>query len=284
MPLDQIDVDQMEVVSAQAEKDMTFLEHLEELRWHIVRSLVAIVLIGIGVFVAKDFVFNEIVLAPKYDDFWSYQLVCKASAAVGLGDQLCFTAPDFDIIATKFGERFIVHIKVAFILGLVLAFPYVFWEFWRFVEPGLYENERKAARGTVFVCSLLFLTGVLFGYFIISPFAVSFLAGYEIADVKSTTSLSSFVNYMTMFTLPAGLVFELPVVVYFLSKVGLIGPEAMRKYRRHAIIVILVLASMITPPDVVTQFLISIPLVILYEISIVISARVSRRRELELAG
>lgn len=280
MALDQVDVDKLD--SGEEQGEMTFLEHLEELRWHIVRSLVAIVIVAIVVFVAKEIVFDYIIFAPKYDWFLPYQAICGLSELLGLGDTMCLSPPDFDIIATKFGERFIVHIKVSVILGLIVAFPYVFYEFWKFIRPGLYEEEQKAARGVVFICSTLFLLGVCFGYFVISPFAVSFLAGYEIADVRSTTSLDSFVTYMTMFTLPAGLIFELPVVVYFFSKIGLVGPEFLRTYRKHAFIIILMMSAVITPPDVVTQFLISIPLYFLYEISIRISKRVVAQREAEL--
>lgn len=281
MPLDQIDVDQLG--SGTEEAEMSFMEHLEVLRWHIIRSLIAVIIVAIVVFIAKDIVFDYIIFAPKYDWFLPYQTMCSFSEMIGMGQQMCITPPDFDVIATQFGERFIVHIKVSIILGIIVAFPYIFYEFWKFIRPGLYEEEQKAARGIVFVCSALFLTGVCFGYFVISPFAVTFLAGYEIADVRSTTSLSSFVTYMTMFTLPAGLIFELPIVVYLFSKLGIIGPDFLRTYRKHAFIIILMLSAMITPPDIVTQFLISIPLYILYEVSIRISKRVVAQREKELA-
>jgi sec-independent protein translocase protein TatC len=185
MPLDQIDVDKIEAPEKEAE--MTFLEHLEELRWHIVRSIAAIVIFGIIIFLAKDFVFDQIIFAPKYKEFFSYQIMCRFYEWIGMGTQLCLTPPAFDVIATEFGERFVVHIKVSVILGFIISFPYIFWEVWRFIKPGLYQEEQKAARGVVFICSALFLMGVLFGYYIISPFAVTFLAGYDIADVKSTT-------------------------------------------------------------------------------------------------
>ena len=199
-----------------------------------------------------------------------------------MGKTLCMVPPAFQLIATEFGEKFIVHIKVSVMLGFVVSFPYVFYQFWSFIAPGLYEEERKAARGVVFICSSLFIAGILFGYFIISPFAVSFLAGYEIKDVASTTTLSSYVSYMMMFTIPTGVIFELPVVVFFLAKVGLITAEFMQTYRRHAFVVILILAAIITPPDVVTQLLIGFPLYILYEISIIIARRVEKKQELAM--
>ena len=278
MALDQVDVDKYE---EQQEKEMSFLEHLEELRWHLVRSTLAIAVVAIAVFLAKDFVFNTVLFGPKNPDFLSYQGICNLSELLGMGESLCFQPPSFNIIATEFGERFIVHIKVSIMLGFVVAFPYVFYQIWSFIAPGLYDEERKAARGVVLVCSTLFISGVLFGYFIISPFAVNFLAGYAIDDVEATTSLSSYVSYMMMFTIPTGIIFELPVVVYFLAKVGLVTADFMKTYRKHAFVIILVLAALITPPDVVTQFLIGIPLYFLYEGSIIIASRMERKNELE---
>lgn len=274
MALDQVDVDKIE-----EEGEMTFLEHLEELRWHIIRSLAAIVIVGIVLFLVQDWLFEYVIFGPTHPDFLSYVAICDLSAYLGLGDYMCLQPPEFRKQAIGFGEAFITSIKVCFISGFIVAFPYVFWEVWRFISPGLYEKERKATRGIVFICSILFLLGVAFGYFIISPFAINFLAGYTIPGVENSPTLSSLINYMIMFTAPAGLIFELPIVVYFLSKVGLVSPEGMKKYRRHAIIGILILAAMITPPDVVTQFLIGIPLFALYEISIIISRRVVKEEE-----
>jgi len=280
MPLDQVDVDNIEEKQEEG-KEMSFLDHLEELRWNIIRSLSAIVLLGIVLFLFQDRLFEEIIFGPTNNDFLSYRAICGFSNFVGLGDAMCFTPPEFEKIAIGFGETFIMSIKVSFVMGFMLAFPYVFWEAWSFIKPGLYAKERNAARGIVFVCSFLFLMGVLFGYFVISPFAVNFLAGYTLPGVQNSPTISSFINYMIMFTAPAGMIFELPVVVYFLSKAGLVTPEGMRKYRRHAIIGTLALAAVITPPDVVTQFLIGIPLFILYEASIYISARVQKQYEAE---
>lgn len=284
MPLDQIDVDKMELSPTGEVKEMSFLEHLEELRWHIIRSLIAIVSMGIILFLFQRWMFDVVIFGPTRADFFSYKVICQLSNNIGLGDMMCFTPPDFAKIAIGFGEPFIMSIKVSFVMGFILAFPFVLWEFWKFVKPGLYDKEKKAARGMVAICSILFLLGVLFGYFIIAPFAVNFLAGYSIPGVQNTPTMSSFINYMIMFTAPAGLIFELPVIVYFLSKVGLVTPESMKKYRRHSIIGVLLLAALITPPDVVTQFLIGIPLYILYEVSILVSARVQKQEEEEFAS
>lgn len=288
MPLDQIDVgddyykgDESPQALPSGGKEMSFLDHLEELRWHIIRSLIAIVAVGITLFLLKDFVFGTVIFGPKNQDFLSYRLICALSNAVGLGDGMCFTPVAFTLETVDLGEQFLTHIKASFILGFIVAFPYVFFEFWRFISPGLYEKERKAVRGIVFICSFLFFLGVSFGYFVISPFAVNFLAGYQIADVATAPRLSSFVNYMIMFTAPAGIIFELPIVVYFLAKIGLVTASMMRSYRRHAIVIILMVAAIITPPDVVTQLLIGIPLFVLYEISIVIAKRIERQQAAE---
>lgn len=278
MPLDQVDIDKIDLATGKlkAEAEMSFFDHIEELRWHIMRAVGAIVLCGIVIFMLGDEVFKNIIFGPKEEWFLSYRGICGFSELIGLGESLCFAPPDFEVQAVEFAEAFITHIKVAFIGGFVVAFPYVFYQIWSFIKPGLYENEQKAARGTVFVCSVLFSIGVLFGYFIISPFAVNFLAGYSIPGVVNNPTLSSYVNYMVMFTVPAGIVFELPVVVYFLAKIGLIDADFLRTYRKHSVIIILVAAAIITPPDVVTQCLIGIPLYILYEISILIAARVEQ--------
>ncbi len=277
MPLDQVDVDNIkEKENGEEGKEMTFLEHLEELRWHIIRSLAVIVLLGIGLFLAQDWLFDKVIFAPTNKDFFSYRAICNLSDLAGLGDMMCFEPPLFRKQAIGFGEAFITSIKVSFIAGFIASFPYVFWEFWSFVRPGLYSNERKVTRGIVFICSFLFILGVLFGYYVISPFAINFLAGYTIPGVENSPTLSSLINYMIMFTAPAGLIFELPVMVFFLAKVGLVTAKDMKAYRRHAIIGTLVLAALITPPDVVTQFLIGIPLFILYEVSIVVAQRVEK--------
>lgn len=251
---------------------MSFLDHLEELRWHIIRSLVSVFFFAIIVFMFKDLVFDKIILAPKRESFITYKIIC------GISDFFCFKPPNFRILPRELGEQFFTHIKVSIWLGIIISFPYIFWEMWRFIKPGLYKNEQQAARGVVFVCSTLFLLGVLFGYFIISPFAVSFLAGYNISpEVISSPTLASYVSSITMFTIPSGIIFELPIVVYFFSRIGLLSPEIMKKYRKHAIVIILLFAAVITPPDVVTQFLIGIPVLFLYELSISISRRAYKK-------
>lgn len=283
MPLDQMDVDQIENGKSKGEeKEMSFLDHLEELRWHVIRSLVAILAVGIIFFIFKDWYFNTVFLGPTHKDFASYQFFCRMSDALGLSGALCFEPPAFQLQATGFAEQFIMSIKAAFVGGFVAAFPYVFYEIWSFILPGLYPNERKVTRGVVLICTFLFATGVLFGYFVIAPFAIKFLMGYTIPGVANIPTISSFILYMLMFTMPAGLIFELPVVVYFLSKLGLVTADGMKKYRKHSIIGILAISAVLTPPDVVTQFLIGIPLFILYELSIGIARRGEKQYQKDL--
>jgi sec-independent protein translocase protein TatC len=168
---------------------------------------------------------------------------------------------------------------VSFWLGVIVAFPYIFWEFWRFISPGLHEHERKSVRGVVFVCTFLFLLGVLFGYYIIAPFSINFLAGFTLDGLEVAPTLDSYVTYMTMFTIPTGLIFQMPIAAYFFARMGLIGTAFLREYRRHAIVVILIIAAIITPPDIVSQTLVAIPLLLLYEVSILVVAFVQRQRE-----
>lgn len=259
------------------EREMSFLDHLEELRWHILRSVMYIGVVAIVVFIAKDFVFNRIIFGPLSPNFPTYRFFCWMS------EMTCFGPPKMDLITRVLGEQFLTHIRVSAWLGLVVAFPGVLWEIWKFVAPGLYSNEKKISKGIVVVCSLLFMTGVSFGYLVMAPFAIKFLAEYSVGEFAITApTLSSFVGYMTMFTVPTGIIFELPIVIHFLARAGLIGPAAMKKYRRHAIVGILILAAIITPPDIVTQFLIGIPIYSLYEISIGIARRGEKKYKKEL--
>jgi len=255
-------------------KEMGFFDHLEELRWHLFRAALAILVVSIVVFIAKDFTFNTVIFGPKKPDFFTYRFFCMMSEAT------CIQPPDFDLITREMGEQFFVHLKVSFWMGLIVSFPYIFWEFWRFIKPGLYENERKAANGVVLACSILFISGVLFGYYVLTPFAITFLGGYSVGtEAVNAPTLSSYVNYLTMFTIPTGLLFELPLLAYFLGKLGLISSSFLTNNRKYAVIIILIIAAIVTPPDVVSQILISIPLFVLYEASIYIIKIQEKKRQ-----
>lgn len=281
MALDQVEVDSLED-GEKAGKEMSFLEHLEELRWNIIRSILAIVTLGIVFFIFKDWLFESVLFAPSRKEFISYRLICWFSDSIGLGQGLCISPPAFKTQAIGFGEAFITTFTVAFTTGFIVAFPYVFWEIWRFIKPGLYPKEQKAASGIVLACSFLFLSGILFGYYVIAPFAINFLIGYTIPGVENVPTLNSFITYLVIFTIPTGIVFELPIVIFFLSKVGLVTPKLMRQYRKHAILGILIVSAVITPTtDIITQLLVATPLYILYEASIIISRRVEKQKEAE---
>lgn len=282
MALDQVDVDDWEVdedgkPQPPADKEMSFVDHLEELRWHVMRSLIAILLCGIVLFIFNDWYFRHVLFGTNYDDFPSYKFFCNLSQWLGTGEALCMTGPNVVIQATEFGESFITAVKMSFIGGFIISFPYVFYQIWSFIRPGLYKEEQKATRGVIFICSLLFFIGVCFGFFVIAPFGTNFLMGFEVGGAVNQPKMGSMVSYMVMFTLPAALIFELPVLVHFLASFGLVTAESMRKYRKHSFIGILVLASILTPPDVVTQVLIALPLYILYEISVFIAKRAQKK-------
>ena len=267
-----------EAKKKKTQDEMSFLDHLEVLRWHLMRSVASVLVFAIGFFAMGKVVFEKIIFAPKNKDFVSYRFFCW------LSDATCLKEPNLTLIRRELGEEFFVHIKVSLFLGIALAMPYIFWEIWKFIKPGLYDNEKKHARGFVFVCSSLFMAGLMFGYYIISPFAISFLSNYTVGtdDVEATATLGSYVGNLTMFTFPAGVLFQLPIVVYFLTKIGIITPEFMKQYRRHAYILLLILSAVITPPDVVSQVLICVPLYFLYEGSILISKRVAKKNQEEL--
>jgi sec-independent protein translocase protein TatC len=258
--------------------EMTFLQHLEALRWHVVRSAIAIVTFAIIAFLNKEFIFDTIILGPKNPNFPTYRFLCWLSEKYQL--DMCFNKINFNLINTNISGQFTMHMWVAFVTGFVVAFPYFIWEMWRFIKPALSGNEKNYSRGTVLAVSVLFLTGLLFGYYIISPMSINFLGNYQVSpDITNQITLDSYINTVTMLSLSAGLVFELPMIVYFLSKIGLLTPEFMRKYRKHAMVVNLILAALITPsPDITSQMLVAIPLFLLYEVSIYISKVVVNRK------
>jgi sec-independent protein translocase protein TatC len=266
-------------------EEMTFLEHLEALRWHIVRSAVAVIIIGIVAFIFKRVVFDIIILGPSESDFVMSRWLCYLGKNTFLHTNvLCINSEPIKLQNIQMAGQFMAHIKISLIAGLVLAFPYIFWEFWRFVKPALYTSELHIARGAVLAISSLFFVGVLFGYYIICPLSINFLYNYQVSDLAiNDIQLMSYVSLVASICLAAGVMFELPVIVLFFSKIGLLTPAFLKKYRRHAFIVILVVAAIITPPDVFSQVLVSLPLLLLYEVSIGISKRVIKKSEIQNA-
>jgi sec-independent protein translocase protein TatC len=260
--------------------EMSFIEHLEELRWNIIRAVGSILVFTITAFVFIQEIYDKIILAPSRPDFWTYRMTCKLAEVTGASG-LCIDKLDFDLQSREMAGQFTMAMLSSLIIGLLFAFPYAFWEVWRFVKPGLRPSERKATRGAVFYVTFLFLSGVFFGYYIVSPLAINFLANFQLdARIRNEFDITSYVGLLSILTLACGLTFQLPVVAFVLSKIGFLNPRFMRSYRRHAYVVILILAAIITPsPDVLSQVLVALPLSLLYEVSIWVSAWVERNRK-----
>ena len=258
------------------EKEMSFLGHLEELRWHLVRSVIAIVVLAIVAFNFPHILFHDIILGPSRVDFISYRLLCDLGKWLGM-PSLCLSQTDLVSFKNpQLAGQLTYHIWASLIAGFILSFPYVAWEVWRFIKPALYQKEKKNISGLVFFVSILFFLGVGFSYFLIVPLTVNFLLTYNVMgeSVENTPFISSYFSTVLNLVLGTGVIFQLPVFIYFLAKIGIVSPKFLKRYRRHAIVVIMILAAIITPPDVVSQILVAIPLIILYEISIVIAKRV----------
>jgi sec-independent protein translocase protein TatC len=264
------------------EHQMSFLEHLEELRWHLMRSVIAIMVFAIVAFIYYDFIFNVLILAPKNPDFFTNAMFFRFSEYIGIESLKINTRP-FQVININMAGQFATHISVSLVLGLIASFPYIFYEFWSFLKPALYDNEKKHARGSIFYTSFLFALGVLFGYYLITPLSVHFLGSYSVSDqVMNQINLTSYISSITSIVLASGVIFELPVLIFFLSKIGLVSPEFLKKYRKHSLVLILILSAIITPPDIFSQVLVCLPLMLLYEIGIKISKRVQKNQQANL--
>lgn len=255
------------------EKEMSFLDHLEELRWHVVRSIVVVIIMMMAAFYFTEWIFTNIIFAPSRPTFITFQWLCALGKSMGV-DGLCVTQIPMKIQSRYMMGQFTMQISSSLVIGLIVAFPYVVWELWRFIRPGLYNKEIKGSRGAVFAISSLFLLGISFGYFILSPMSIAFLANYSISDkISNEFDITSYVSTIVTLVLGSGLLFQLPVVIYFLTKIGMITPQFMRSYRKHAVVVIMIIGAVITPsPDPLSMSMVAIPLYVLYEISIFISA------------
>ena len=266
---------------ADKQADMSFLGHLEVLRWTLVRSSLAIVAFGMIAFVMKDFIFNSILLAPKDPSFFTYRFLCRVSQQLGT-DGLCIDEIPFIVQSRTMAGQFSAHIWTSIAFGFILAFPYIIWEVWKFIKPALYDNEKKHARSFIVITSFLFFLGILFGYYVITPLSINFLGSYRVADeVRNNFDLSSYTGLLKASCLSAGFIFELPIIIYFLTKMGLVTPEFLKEYRKYALVLVLILAAVITPPDIISQVIVASPMVILYEVSIKISRFIIRKQEAE---
>jgi sec-independent protein translocase protein TatC len=260
--------------------EMSFLDHLEDLRWHLIRIVIAVVVTATGAFLAKSFIFDVILLGPKQGDFITYRVLCDLVKSLGMGDDFCFKELPFRIQSRTMSGQFSSHVWVSITAGFVIAFPYVLYELWKFISPALNENERKYSRGFILIASGLFFIGVLFGYYVICPLSINFLGSYQVSsEVHNDFDLNSYISLVRSSVIACGLVFELPIIIYFLTKIGLVTPEFLIKYRKYSLVLVLILAAIITPPDVASQIIVAIPILILYEVSIHISRIVIKNQQ-----
>ena len=252
--------------------NMSFLEHLEELRWHILRSMFAIVIVAIGCFIMKDFIFDTIIFGPKKLSFPTYKFLCNVATFINIETNFCGEEFPFVIQNRTMAGQFSAHIWTSIIGGFIISFPYVIYELWKFISPGMHENERKKSRGFIFITSLLFFIGVLFGYYVVTPLSINFLGNYTISEeVFNDFDLASYIGLLRASVLASGLIFELPIIIHYLTKVGLVTPDFLRKNRKFALVIVLSLSAIITPQDIASQIIVTIPMLVLYEISIIIS-------------
>lgn len=264
------------------EAEMSFLDHLEVLRWHLIRSTLAVVVVAVAAFIFIDEIFKYIILVFKQTDFISYEKLCQISKIFG-SEKGCMSELPFTFLNSEMAGQFSIAIWTSITVGFIIAFPYVLFEFWKFISPGLYEKERKNSRGFIIVSSLLFFIGVLFGYFVITPLSINFLATFTIADeIENNIKISSYIAIIRSSIIASGFIFELPIIIYFLTKIGLVTPEFLKRNRKYALVIVLILAAVITPPDISTQVIVAVPILILYQVSIFISRVVVKREEKRL--
>jgi sec-independent protein translocase protein TatC len=266
------------------DKEMSFWEHLEELRWHLVRSVIILVLLAIGAFIMRKFIFDVIILAPKEPDFITYRAFCALGKWLGI-DSLCIGTVPMEIVNIQMSGQFLTHVYVSLMVALVVALPYLLWEIWSFVRPALLPKEKKYSQGAVFYSTLLFFMGMLFSYYLIVPLTINFFSSYQVSEtVSNTITLSSYISTVVTLSLSCGLVFELPIVVFFLTKLGILTPSFMKRNRKYVLVILLTIAAIITPPDIFSQIIVTIPLMGLYEFSIFVSSGVFKRQSVKLAG
>jgi sec-independent protein translocase protein TatC len=265
--------------------EMSFIDHLEELRWHVIRSVIAILIGAVVVFIYAKEVVDKVLFAPAYPDFITYKWLCTLSHKMGLGDMVCLAGIDVKFQSNTMTGQFISTFTIAFIGGFIFAFPYVFWEFWKFVRPALSQKERRKTRGVIFWVSALFFTGVLFGYYVLTPFMINFYFSYTLSPI--ITNLPNFPDYienLVYTTVGVGILFQMPLLIMVLARIGIVTGKFLRKYRRHALVIIIIAAAIITPStDPFSLFIVTVPLYLLFEASIIIASRINKRQDKEMA-
>lgn len=265
--------------------EMSFIDHLEALRWHIMRAAIAWLIAAITIFIFIDWIYDNIILAPSTETFVTYSSLCRFGRWIGIGDSLCMPPVKIRFLVTEVNGTFSSAINIAMIGGIIVAFPYLFWELWRFVKPALSPKEMKYARGSIFWVSICFFSGAAFGYYLLAPFTFNFLASFTLGKsglVQYQPNITDYVDTLNNIILGCGIAFELPILAYVLAKIGIISAKFLRKYRKYAFVIILIVAAVITPsPDWTSQTIVAIPLLFLFEISVILCARVDRRKAKE---
>ncbi|OEK08873.1 twin arginine-targeting protein translocase TatC [Flavivirga aquatica] len=260
--------------------EMSFLDHLEDLRWHLIKICLAVVIVATLAFIFSRFIFNSIIFAPLDMSFPTYEFLCNIAKFIDVDSTFCNETMPAIIQNRTMAGQFSADIWTAILGGFIISFPYVIYQLWRFISPGLHENERKHSRGFIIISSILFFIGILFGYYIITPLSINFLVNYNISDiVDNQIDISSYIGLVRSSALAAGLIFELPIIIYFLTKIGLVTPEFLKKYRKYALVIVLILSAIITPPDIASQVIVAVPILVLYQTSIYISKIVIRNQK-----
>jgi sec-independent protein translocase protein TatC len=270
-------------MAKKALNEMSFLDHLEELRWLLVRSTSAIIIMAIATYILNEcfnnFIFEDIIFAPTRADFFTYTYFCELSHQIGFADSICITELPFIIQNTDMEGQINIFIWTCITAGFILAFPYILWELWKFISPALYEKERKNVSVFIFVASILFFLGVLFGFYVIIPMSINFCATFSVSKmIQNQFTIDSYIGMMKTSVIASGLFFELPIIIYFLTKLGLVTPSFLRKYRKYSVVIVLIIAAIVTPPDVVSQIIVAIPMLLIYEASIFISVFVHKNK------
>ncbi|MGZ8556860.1 MAG: twin-arginine translocase subunit TatC [Chitinophagaceae bacterium] len=265
-------------------EEMSFIDHLEELRWHLIRSVVAIAIGAIAFFIYVREIVKYVIMAPAEDDFVTYSWFCKLSHAIGLGDAICMKGVKVSFLSTQLTGQFISSFTIAFVGGFVVAFPYIFWEFWRFIKPALSDKEKRNTGGVIFWVSSLFFLGMAFGYYVLTPFMVNFYFSYSLSPlIEIKPTFSDYLENLIYTTVGIGVLFQMPLLVMILAKIGIVTGAFLRKYRRHAFVLIIIAAAIITPStDPFSLAIVAIPLYILFEASIIVASRINKKQDKEV--
>lgn len=280
MPLDQTEP------SFPYEKNMGFFDHIDELRKRLMRIALLVVILLIVVFFYVPQIFDTIILGPFKPEFWGYDFFCRAGRFITGKDIMCWTPPAIDMQSQQIQGQFISAFKISVVVSFIFSFPYIVFQIWQFVKPALSVNEIRKTRRSLFIVSLLFFTGIGFAYFFLVPLAGNFLLGYQLSPaIKNLITIGSVTGFVSFMCLATGLVFELPVLIYILARIGIIHSRLLIKYWRYAAVIIFIIAGIATPsPDLFSQLLLGLPLMLLYIVGVFVAKRVEKRREANSAG